>query len=108
MAIGEKLWEGKAKTAVTGLIKSVGVEGVKSEYSWTAQVKGVGRAKGVDGNIHVTAMMKMPPKGVCGLPLISLKSSWFIVVLSAFISYGIAYYSLSTLFEKNKRVTNRK
>ena len=64
MAIGEKLWEGKAKTAGPGSIKSVGIEGVTSEYSWAAQVKGMGRAKGVDGNIHVTAMMKMAPKAV--------------------------------------------
>lgn len=64
MAIGEKLWEGKGKTAGPGLIKSVGWEGVTSEYSWTAQVKGVGRAKGIDGSIHVTAVMKMAPKGV--------------------------------------------
>jgi len=66
VAIGEKLWEGKGKTAVTGLIKSVGVDGVTSEYSWTAQVKGMGRAKGVDGTINVTAVMMMPPKGVPG------------------------------------------
>jgi hypothetical protein len=38
----------------------------------------------------------------CGLLLISLKSAWFIVGLSVFISYGIAYYSLSKLFEKIK------
>jgi len=38
----------------------------------------------------------------CGLLFISLKSAWFIVGLSVFISYGIAYYSLSKLFEKIK------
>lgn len=64
MAIGDKLWEGKGKSAGPGSIKSVGREGVTSEYSWTAQVKGMGRAKGVNGNINVTAVMKMAPKGV--------------------------------------------
>lgn len=64
MALGEKLWEGKGKTAGPGAIKSVGMEGVTSEYSWTAQMKGMARAKGVDLNIHVTAVMIMAPKSV--------------------------------------------
>ncbi len=64
MVLGEKIWEGKAKSAGPGSIKSVGVEGLTSEYSWTAEVKGMGRAKGIDGNIHVTAIMTSAPKGV--------------------------------------------
>jgi hypothetical protein len=64
LALGEKLWEGKGKSAGAGFIKSVGTEGITSEYSWSAQVKGMGRAKGVDLNINVTAMSMMPPKGV--------------------------------------------
>ena len=64
MSIGEKLFEGKGKSSGPGFIKTISMEGVKSMYSWTAQVKGMGRAKGVDGNIHVTAMGTMPPKGV--------------------------------------------
>jgi hypothetical protein len=64
LVIGEKLWEGKAKSAGEGLIKSVGMEGITSVYSWTAQMKGIGKAKGIDGSIHVTAKMKSPPKGV--------------------------------------------
>jgi len=63
LAIGEKLWEGKGK-GMPGFIKSVGMEGVKSVYSWEAMVKGMGKAMGVDGSIHVTAMSKNPPKGV--------------------------------------------
>jgi len=64
MVLGEKLWEGKAKSAGEGLIKSVGMDGITSVYSWTADMKGVGKAKGVDGNLHVTAKMKSPPKSV--------------------------------------------
>ena len=64
LVLGEKLWEGKGKSSGVGAIKSIGMEGVTSEYSWTAQVKGMGKAKGVDGNIHVTAFGTMPPKGV--------------------------------------------
>ena len=63
MVLGEKLWEGKGKSAGQGSIKSVGMEGITSEYSWTAQVKGMGRAKGIDANINVTAIMKSAPKG---------------------------------------------
>ncbi|MDQ1281344.1 MAG: hypothetical protein QG670_2609 [Thermoproteota archaeon] len=64
LVLGEKLWEGKGKSEGAGAIKSVGMEGITSEYSWSAQVKGMGRAKGIDGNIHVTAIMTSPPKGV--------------------------------------------
>ena len=46
LVLGEKLWEGKGKSVGTGAIKSVGMDGVISEYSWTAQVKGSGRAEG--------------------------------------------------------------
>ncbi len=64
MVIGEKLWEGKGKSAGEGLIKSIGMDGIVSMYSWTADMKGVGKAQGIDGSIHVTAKMKNPMKGV--------------------------------------------
>ena len=64
MVLGEKLWEGKGKSAGPGFIKSVGMDGVTSMYSWTAQLKGMGRAKGVDINLNVTGMSMMPPKGI--------------------------------------------
>ncbi len=63
MAIGEKLWEGKGKGGAS-FIKSVGMEGVTSMYTWTAQMKGVGKAKGVDLNLNVTGMSMTPPKGI--------------------------------------------
>ena len=50
MAIGEKLWEGKGKSGAS-FIKSVGMDGVTSMYTWTAQMKGMGKAKGVDCNL---------------------------------------------------------
>ena len=64
MVLGQKLWEGKGKSVGAGLIKSVGMEGIVSEYSWMAQVKGMGCAEGLDGNINVTAISKTPPKGI--------------------------------------------
>jgi hypothetical protein len=64
MVLGQKLWEGKAKSVGTGLIKSVGMEGVTSEYSWTAEVKGMGCAEGLDGRLNVTAVGLIAPKGV--------------------------------------------
>jgi hypothetical protein len=63
MAIGEKLWEGKGKSGAS-FIKSVGMEGVISMYTWMAQMKGMGRAKGVDCNLNVTAKSMSSPKGV--------------------------------------------
>lgn len=66
MVIGDKLWEGKGKSEGSGFIKSVGMEGIKSMYSWSAEMVGMGKAKGFDGKIHVTAKMKSPPKGTTG------------------------------------------
>ena len=63
MVIGEKLWEGKGKSGA-GFIKDVGMEGVTNIYTWTAQMKGMGKAKGVDCNLNVTGKSMTPPKGV--------------------------------------------
>ena len=64
MAIGEKLWEGKGKSGGPGFIKSINADGVTSMYTWSAEMKGMGKAQGVDGSIRVTAKMMSPPKGV--------------------------------------------
>ncbi len=64
LVLGEKLWEGKGKTSGPGFIKNVGMEGVESMYSWIAQLKGTGKAKGVDANINISAFSMMPPKGI--------------------------------------------
>lgn len=63
MAIGEKLWEGKGKSGAS-FIKTINMEGVTSVYTWTAQMKGTGKAKGVDCNLNVTGMSMTPPKGI--------------------------------------------
>src|SRR3989339_225422 len=64
MVLGQKLWEGKGKTGGQGFIKNISAEGVTSMFTWMAQLKGFGPAKGVDCNINVTAVSKTPPKGV--------------------------------------------
>ncbi len=66
MVLGEKLWEGKGKSVGPSFIKSIGMEGVTSIFAWMAEVKCLGKAKGVDGNINVTATSMTPPKGVAG------------------------------------------
>jgi hypothetical protein len=63
MAIGEKLWEGKGKSGAS-FIKSIDMNGVTSMYTWIAQMKGMGKAKGVDCNLNVTGMSMTPPKGL--------------------------------------------
>jgi hypothetical protein len=45
MVLGQKPWEGKGKSVGAGLIKSVEMESMTSEYSRTAQVKGMGCAR---------------------------------------------------------------
>jgi hypothetical protein len=64
MVLGQKLWEGKGKSGGPGFIKSIDMNGVVSVFTWSVQLKGYGTAKGVDGNINVTAKSMMPPKGV--------------------------------------------
>jgi hypothetical protein len=64
MVLGEKLWEGKGKSAGQSFIKDVDMSGVTTMYNWSAQVKGMGKAKGVDGNLNVTSFGMQPPKGI--------------------------------------------
>jgi hypothetical protein len=64
MVLGEKLWEGKGKSAGQSFIKSVDMSGVTTMYNWSAMVKGMGKAKGVDGNLNVTSFGMQPPKGI--------------------------------------------
>lgn len=63
MVIGEKLWEGKGKSGA-GFIKDIGMEGVTMIFTFTAQLKGLGKAKGVDCNLNVTGKGMTPPKGI--------------------------------------------
>ena len=63
MVLGQKLFEGKGKSGA-GFIKWVGMEGVAQMYTWNAQVKGLGKANGIEGNLTVTAKSMTPPKGV--------------------------------------------
>ena len=63
MVLGQKLFEGKGKSGA-GFIKCVGMEGVAQMYSWSAQVKGLGQAKGLELNIAVTAKGMTPSKGL--------------------------------------------
>lgn len=64
MVLGEKIFEGKGKSVGPSYIKSVSAEGVESMYAWTAQLKGMGKAAGVDATVNVTAKSMVPPKGV--------------------------------------------
>jgi hypothetical protein len=63
MAIGEKLWEGKAKSTMMA-IKGANADGVSIESTWMAQLKGMGKAKGWDGAVTFTGMTMMAPSGV--------------------------------------------
>jgi hypothetical protein len=63
MVLGQKLWEGKGKSN-PGFIKDINMEGITSVYSWIAQMKGVGKAKGVNCNLNVTGTSMTPPKGI--------------------------------------------
>jgi len=66
MVLGEKIFEGKGKSVGPSYIKSIDAEGVTSMFAWTAELKGIGKAKGVDGMLNVTAKSIAPPKGVAG------------------------------------------
>lgn len=59
MGIGEKLWEGTGKTQIM-IVKDVNADGVSVEYTWAGEVKGLGKAKGVDGSIIFTGRKLAP------------------------------------------------
>ena len=63
MAIGEKLWEGKAKSTIMA-IKGANADGVSIMATWTAQLTGMGKAKGWDGALMFTGKTMMATSGV--------------------------------------------
>ena len=99
MVIGEKLWEGKGKSGA-GFIKSVGMEGVTSIYTWTAQMKGMGKAKGVDCNLNVTGKSMTPPKGVAWS-----KDQGMMMTMTGDMGIvkGVSLMKMTTWQEPNKR-----
>jgi hypothetical protein len=62
MVLGPKIFEGKGKSGAS-FIKWIGMEGISQIFTWTAELKGVGQAKGVDGMVSVTAKGMSQPKG---------------------------------------------
>lgn len=64
MVIGEKIFEGKGKSDGPSYIESMNADGVTSMYAWSAQLKGSGKAQGVNATVNVTAKSMVPPKGV--------------------------------------------
>ncbi len=64
MVLGQKFFEGKGKSAGPSFIKEISMEGIVSMYSYQAQLKGLGRAEGIQANLNVTAKSMTPPKGV--------------------------------------------
>lgn len=64
MVIGDKIFEGKGKSTGPSYIISMSAEGVESMFAWTAQLKGVGKAKGIEATLNNTAKSMTPPKGV--------------------------------------------
>lgn len=90
MAIGEKLWEGKAKTT-NMIIKDIDVGGIVIMYTWMADMKGMGKAKGADGKMLFTGWTKIMPNGgggVKGHGMLNLASGDMAVVKGA--GYGKA------------------
>ncbi len=59
MGIGEQLWEGTGKTQIM-IVKNLSADGVTVEYTWAGDVKGVGKAKGVNGSIIFTGTKLSP------------------------------------------------
>ncbi len=66
MVVGEKLWEGNGKTKIM-TVQNVSADGVTVEFTWYGDLKGLGKAKGVDGTIVFTgrklAAIAGPGKG---------------------------------------------
>lgn len=64
MVLGDKIFEGKGKSTGPSYILSTSADGVESMFAWTAQLKGVGKAKGIEATINNTSKGMTPPKGV--------------------------------------------
>ncbi len=66
LAIREKIWEGNGKTQLM-TVQNVSADGVTVEFTWSGDLKGVGKAKGADGTIVFTgrklASIAGPGKG---------------------------------------------
>jgi hypothetical protein len=62
MAIGEKLWEGKAKSMTT-IIKDVDASGVWIMATWGGKLMGMGKAKGMDGQVTFSGKIMMGANG---------------------------------------------
>ncbi len=57
MGLGEKLWEEKSRSL--GLaVRTVGAEGAVIEGTWTGELKGFGRMRGIDGTTVGTTEFK--------------------------------------------------
>src|SRR5450759_1404346 len=62
MVIGEQLWVGEGKTQIM-IVQDVGSDGVAVEFTWYREVKGTGKAKGIDGGIVFTGRKLAPFSG---------------------------------------------
>jgi len=63
LGIGEILWEGKGRTQIM-IVRNVDAGGVEVEFTWSGDVKGRGKAKGVDGTIVFTGRKLAPLSGL--------------------------------------------
>jgi hypothetical protein len=64
LVLGDKLFEGKGKSAGPSYIETISADGVVSMFAWSGQLKGSGKAQGIDATVNVTAKSTMPPKGI--------------------------------------------
>ena len=62
MVIGEQLWVGEGKPQIM-IVQDVGSDGVAVEFTWYGEVKGTGKAKGIDGGIVFTGRKLAPFSG---------------------------------------------
>jgi hypothetical protein len=63
LAIGPKLFEEKFRPT-GGAIKSIGSEGVESEFSITSEITGFGKAQGIKGTNMGTLRNLVQPSGI--------------------------------------------
>ncbi len=63
LGIGELLWDGKGRTQVM-IVRNVNADGVEVEFTWSGDVKGMGKAKGVNGTIVFTGKKIAPLSGL--------------------------------------------
>ncbi|MGZ7169296.1 MAG: hypothetical protein ACXVI5_07015 [Halobacteriota archaeon] len=109
MAIGQKLFEEHFRPT-GGAIKSVGAEGVETEFSITSEITGFGKAEGVTGTNMGTLRSLTPPSGIgsgTGIGIMTLSGdavTWKLSYAAKTSAAGAKYICIVTFVTMSEKL----